>query len=154
MSRSLRTDPYPLRAARRDRGIVPIRVTAARPGFHHPASPTDIREVLVALGPVATYGVRSVELRQSVDPAHRDLYGMYRYPGRIVLFEQPISWISPVPLREFMLWHVLPHEIGHHVLQHRSGKRTVPRRRGRDHERYADLFAERARSLPRLLGAP
>ncbi|QIS12770.1 hypothetical protein [Nocardia arthritidis] len=64
MSRSWRTDPYEIRAARRTRHSVPIRVTAPRPGHVHSAAPSDIRRLLAELGPVGTYGVRRIELRQ------------------------------------------------------------------------------------------
>jgi hypothetical protein len=46
-------------------------------------------------------------------------------------------------LHRFMLEQVLLHEIGHHVLQHHKGKRPVRIARTRDHESFADRFAEK-----------
>jgi len=48
-------------------------------------------------------------------------------------------------LREFMLFEVLMHEIGHHLLQHNKGKRTGRVTRTGDHEAFAHLFALRCR---------
>lgn len=48
-------------------------------------------------------------------------------------------------LVHFMLLDVLIHEIGHHIVQQYSGKRTVRVLRTRDHEAYADWFARRCR---------
>ncbi|MFG2039952.1 hypothetical protein [Dactylosporangium sp. NPDC048998] len=64
MSRSLHTDPYRLRAARRAGGPVAVRARPPRPGFVHPAEPADVTRVLEFFGPAATYGLRRVELRQ------------------------------------------------------------------------------------------
>ena len=43
------------------------------------------------------------------------------------------------------LFDVLMHEIGHHLIQHYKGKRTVRRARTADHEAFADRFAQRCR---------
>jgi hypothetical protein len=45
-------------------------------------------------------------------------------------------------LRRFMTW-VLLHELGHHVLQHHTGKRRVCIARRADHEAHACLLATR-----------
>ncbi|MGI5239473.1 hypothetical protein [Dactylosporangium sp. CA-139066] len=96
MSRSLRTDPYPLRAARRARDTGPVRVRAARPGFVHPANPADIRQVLAFFGPAATYGVRGVELRQRPPGAGAVAVAALRVPGIVLLYEQPEPpWVLP-----------------------------------------------------------
>jgi hypothetical protein len=50
-------------------------------------------------------------------------------------------------LRRFMLEEVLLHELGHHVLQHHKGKRTVPIARTRDHESFARRFAEKQQAI-------
>lgn len=50
-------------------------------------------------------------------------------------------------LRDFMLFDVLMHEIGHHRLQHHKGKRPVRIARTADHEAFADAFARRCREL-------
>lgn len=46
-------------------------------------------------------------------------------------------------LRRFMLEGVLLHELGHHVLQHYKGKRSVRIARTRDHETFASRFVEK-----------
>ncbi|GAB3986608.1 hypothetical protein V1634_05600 [Plantactinospora veratri] len=55
-----------------------------------------------------------------------------------------IDWPDST-LRDFVLFDGLLHEIGHHLVQHGTGKRTVRVRRTADHERYADEFAARCR---------
>jgi hypothetical protein len=66
-------------------------VQKPRPGFHHPADKNDILEVLRVVGPIAFYGLRSVELARSrADGSIPALvFGRYCVPGRIILFEQP-----------------------------------------------------------------
>jgi hypothetical protein len=44
-------------------------------------------------------------------------------------------------LRDFVLFDGLMHEIGHHMIQQRSGKPAARVRRTADHERCADAFA-------------
>jgi len=67
-------------------------VRKSRPGFHHPADKQDVLEVLKAVGPVAFYGLRSIEFARS--PANGSIstlvLGRYCLPGRIILFEQPL----------------------------------------------------------------
>jgi hypothetical protein len=125
---------------------VPIYVTAPRPGHVHSATTTDIRRVLATLGPIGTYGVRRIELRQQeVDRGDRWLFGQIRYPGLIRLYEHPAGFSNPDPdstMREFML-EVLVHEIGHHVHNHRSGKRSGGKLRTVDAEHTAELFVRR-----------
>ena len=48
-------------------------------------------------------------------------------------------------LRDFVLFDVLLHEIGHHLLQQYTGKRRARIARTRDHEAFADHFARRCR---------
>jgi hypothetical protein len=55
-----------------------------------------------------------------------------------------VSWPAE-SLRDFMLYDVLMHEIGHHLIQHHTGKRTVRVARTKDHEAFADAFARRCR---------
>jgi len=50
-------------------------------------------------------------------------------------------------LRVFFLFDVLLHELGHHRVQHETGKRQVRTMRTRDHEQAASLWAERWRSV-------
>ncbi len=50
-------------------------------------------------------------------------------------------------LRDFMLFDVLMHEVGHHLLQHHKGKRLVRVARTRDHELFAESFARRCREV-------
>jgi len=56
-----------------------------------------------------------------------------------------VEW-SGSTLRDFMLFDVLLHELGHHILQHHTGKRTARIARTRDHESFAERFAERCRA--------
>ncbi|WP_433060899.1 hypothetical protein [Dactylosporangium sp. CS-033363] len=173
MSRTLHTDPYHLRAARRPHAV-PIRMRPARPGFVHPASPADIAALLDTFGPAATYGLRRIELRHRTGPAVAEL----RVPGIILLFEQRIPpwhltgrlqrsallrleragaivetgtattrvhWPHET-LRDFVLFDGLMHEVGHHTIQHAANKHRTPAMRTADHERRADAFAARARA--------
>ncbi|GAA4472365.1 hypothetical protein [Phytohabitans houttuyneae] len=89
LSRSLRTDPYPIRAARRAGAAVPIRERAPRRGFVHPAGPADVARVLTFFGPAATYGLRRVELRQRPAGGSGVAVAALRVPGIVLLFEQP-----------------------------------------------------------------
>jgi hypothetical protein len=50
-------------------------------------------------------------------------------------------------LRDFMLFDVLMHEIGHHLIQQYKGKRSERVARTRDHEAFAHQFAARCRQL-------
>jgi hypothetical protein len=143
VSRSLRTDARPRQALRRSAELdrLRIRVHAPRPGFAHPASARDVREVLAALGCWAWYGLRVIELRQTEDFAPgRIYYGRTRSPGRVLLYEQPAH--QAAELRDFMRLNVLLHELGHRTLQHRARKIGSVRRRS-DHERFAEAFAAR-----------
>jgi hypothetical protein len=218
VSRSLHTDPYPIRAARRvdvphGRRVaeprvlrrrarrapaapgtptslptgpaapapspLPIRESAARPGFAHPATVAEIARLLDFFGPVVRYGLRAVELRHAVGVVRSGpVLGTLLVPGVVLLHEQPRPpWYLPgrlapsalarlrragariepaatttrvdwpgTTLRDFMLFDGLLHEIGHHLVQHGSGKRPTRLRRTADHERYADAFAARCRA--------
>jgi len=66
-------------------------VRKTRPGFHHPAGKEDIWEILESVGPVAFYGLRSIELVRAPDNAvtSAPVFGRYCVPGRIILYEQP-----------------------------------------------------------------
>jgi hypothetical protein len=48
-------------------------------------------------------------------------------------------------LHDFVLFDVLMHEIGHHIVQQYTGKRTGRVMRTKDHEAFADRFARRCR---------
>ncbi len=81
-----------------------LRIVERRPrnGYHHPAGKQDVLKMLNALGPVAVYGLRSVELTcaPANAPASAPLFGRYQVPGRIVLFEQPMPpWRLPGVLK-------------------------------------------------------
>jgi hypothetical protein len=148
-------------------------------GFHHPVGKRDLLELLNSIGPIARYGLRSIELARSPAAASSSglVFGRYCAPGRIMLFEQPIPpWRIPGllrgailgqfqragaivtslhavgatlidwpgdTLRQFMLREIFLHELGHHVLQHYKGKRSVRIARARDHESFANLFVEK-----------
>jgi hypothetical protein len=49
-------------------------------------------------------------------------------------------------LKNFMLFDVLMHEVGHHILQQFKGKRSMRVARTADHEQFANLFAARCRN--------
>lgn len=55
-----------------------------------------------------------------------------------------VEWPADT-LRQFMLKEVLLHELGHHVLQHYKGKRRARVARTRDHESFAERFAQKHR---------
>lgn len=57
-----------------------------------------------------------------------------------------ITWPGD-SLREFMLFDVLMHEVGHHWLQQYKGKRPARVVRTREHEAFADEFARRCRLI-------
>jgi hypothetical protein len=70
----------------------------ATPGFHHPALKGEILRLLEAVGPLAWYGLRSIELARRPQHAPRSAlaFGRYQAPGRVILFEQPLSpWHLP-----------------------------------------------------------
>jgi hypothetical protein len=63
-----------------------------RPGFHHPVTKQAVLELLQSLGPLAVYGLQSIEFsrpRASHRPASL-VFGRYETPGRIFLFEQAL----------------------------------------------------------------
>lgn len=96
LSRSLHTDPYPVRATRRAAASVPVRVCRPRPGFVHPAGPADVVRILTFFGPAAAYGLRGVELRQRAWAGTGPSVAALRVPGVVVLFEQPAPpWVVP-----------------------------------------------------------
>lgn len=55
-----------------------------------------------------------------------------------------ISWEGDA-LKNFMLFEVLMHEIGHHIIQQFKGKREAQVLRKKDHEALAEAFARRCR---------
>lgn len=55
-----------------------------------------------------------------------------------------IHW-SEANLKNFMLFEVFMHEIGHHLIQQYKGRRSVRVARTKDHEQFAGLFAQRCR---------
>jgi hypothetical protein len=131
-------------------------------------------QFLEQLGPSGIYGLKEIELRRAPAGKHIFIFGRYEAPSKICLFEQEKSpWLWPkLPpkiirflrmagaqfdsvsrqitwsghaLNNFMLRHVLLHELGHHRLQYYVGKRREARARERDHEAYARLHARRER---------
>ncbi len=76
------------------------RVTSQPPSprFHHPAGRKEVLRFIEAVGPVAIYGLRSVELVRAHSPSGVPclVFGRYEAPGRILLFEQPVPpWRLP-----------------------------------------------------------
>lgn len=158
---------------------VRIRVSRPRPGFAHPLARRQIVDALAFFGPLAEYGLKSVELRHASDGEPGvPILGRLRVPGTVILYEQRASpWaiagrpseeslrhlrdagaivdIEPSAtvvdwpegtLAEFMLFDGLMHEVGHHLIQHHTGKRTARVMRTADHERAAERFAAACRS--------
>ncbi len=75
---------------------------------------------------------------------------LFRQAGAVVevrdeIAATTIDW-SRDTLRYFMIFEVLLHEIGHHILQHNKGKRTKPIARTQDHEAFAQRFAQQCRT--------
>jgi len=73
------------------------------PGSFHPATKKDISNLLRAVGPLAVYGLRSVELVRAPSGGLPALvFGRYQAPGRILLYQQPLPpWrLSGVLKRE------------------------------------------------------
>ena len=174
MTKSLRTDPRRIRAARRASFPV-VRAKRPRVGRHHPASAADVGDALRAFGEDAYYGLKRVELISAPVGSRDRLLGRLVEPGRIVLYDQPrspwrlgsplaaaertrlheagadvsregiVSWPGTT-LRRFMLAYVLAHEIGHHVLQHERRLRGERAARTREHEARAEAIARRLRA--------
>jgi hypothetical protein len=137
----------------------------------------DIRQALDFFGPTAGYGLRGIELRHTV-ATDRLLLATLKVPGLIVLYEQrrppwtfpgclnenalerlrragahvtgatTVDWPADT-LRDFLLFDGLMHEIGHHIIQHATGKRAARVMRTADHERRADAFAAACRTAAR-----
>ena len=161
--------------------IAPVRVSATRPrpGFSHPIGRRQVTEALDFFGPLATYGLRSVELRHAdMDAQGVPVLARLRVPGTVILYEQRASpWtiggrlseeslcrlrdagaivdIGPSAtvihwpdetLANFVLFDGLMHEVGHHLIQHHTGKRTARVMRTADHERAAERFAAACRA--------
>ena len=146
-----------------------------RPGCSHPASKRDVAAALRLLGEECVYGVRAIELRQGAGDRHR-LGRLHAPGRIVLYDQPPSPWRlgrlgagaaarllragAEVEerrgavlvrwrlhdLRDFMLFEVLCHELGHHRLQHHKGKRTARIARTRDHEAFARRFAERCRA--------
>ena len=156
---------------------VDIVVVPARTGHFHPLKPAEIKRAFEFFGPLAVYGIRSVELRPSGRSSGRGLpIARLQVPGRIVLYEQlqppwnlrglsgesvdrlrragasvnegpetaQVEW-TPAALKNFVLFDGLMHEIGHHLIQQHTGKRTVRVMRTTDHEHRAAAFADACR---------
>ncbi len=161
-----------------------ITVERARRNKHHPAGKNDIEQLLQFFGARAFYGIEEIHLSQApanTKPGRNLLFGRLFVPGKIVLYEQPVSpWFVPnklsahdkkelqqcgaqietsddglrniitwveSELRDYMLFEVLMHEVGHHLIQHFKGKRKAQVMRTADHERSAELFARKCRAL-------
>lgn len=57
-----------------------------------------------------------------------------------------VTW-DECALRDYMLFEVMMHEVGHHLIQHFKGKRQAQVMRTADHERSAEQFARKCRTL-------
>jgi hypothetical protein len=92
VSRSKRTDPKHIRAARRvasARASLRISEQAPRRGYFHPAPARQVREFLETLGPLAVYGLKEIILARAEGKGF--CFGRYEAPGYIWLFEQPFG---------------------------------------------------------------
>ncbi len=74
------------------------RIKAQRPrkGYHHPATPSDIKEMLTYFGELSYYGVREIQLAQSDHHGSSQKLSIAKLivPGKIILYEQPQSpWL-------------------------------------------------------------
>ncbi len=158
---------------------VRIRVNRPRPGFVHPLARRQIADALAFFGPLAGYGLKSVELHHAGDgDPGVPILGRLRVPGTVILYEQraspwtiagrlseeslrrlrdagaivemrPSSTVIDWPdesLAHFMLFDGLMHEVGHHLIQHHTGKRSARVMRTADHERAAERFAAACRA--------
>jgi hypothetical protein len=158
---------------------VRVHVSRPRPGFVHPIGRRQVLEALDFFGPLAAYGVRSVELRHAdLGASGAHVLARLQVPGVVILYAQRVSpWtfagqpseeslrrirdagaivdIGPTAtiidwpgetLAEFMLFDGLMHEVGHHLIQHHTGKRTARVARTADHERAAERFAAACRT--------
>jgi hypothetical protein len=174
MARRVRSQPRPIRAARRAAAPT-VRARRAPPGRHHPASAADVRDVLERLGEEFYYGVRLIELVPARAEAGRLPLGRLIGPGHIVLFDQPrppwrlgsplsraekehlteagavvaqdgsVGWPGDT-LKRFMLRYVLTHELAHHILQHERRLGSERGARTPDHEARAEVIAARMRA--------
>src|SRR6266513_165748 len=98
MTKSLRSDPRRIRAARRAKLPV-VRSRRPSPGRHHPASAADVREALATFGEEAYYGLGSVELVPAPPNDGRLVFGELVGPGQIRLYDQPLPpWRLPYAL--------------------------------------------------------
>lgn len=161
--------------------VAPVRVrsTRPRPGFIHPLGRRQVLQALDFFGPLATYGLRAIELRHiDQEEPGVPVLARLRVPGTVILYEQrPSPWtiagrlseeslhrlrdagaiVDARPsvtiidwpeetLAQFMLFDGLMHEVGHHLIQHHTGKRTARVMRTADHERAAKRFAAACRA--------
>src|ERR1051325_8193856 len=98
MSRSFRTDPKTIRAARRTAAAkTELRIIEKLPrkGYFHPANVSEVRNFIRKLGPIASYGLKEIVLTR-VRAMQSFRFGRYEAPNRIILFEQPIGdWQIP-----------------------------------------------------------
>jgi hypothetical protein len=75
-----------------------IVIRLPRTGFHHPAGKGELLELIKSIGPIAHYGLRSIELARTSAIATKSVlvFGRYCAPGRIILFEQALApWRVP-----------------------------------------------------------
>jgi hypothetical protein len=89
----LRASPTHEKSARKEPRLH-VRLQPPRPGYGHPAGPQDLLRLLDLIGAEARYGLRAVEFRQASGSVDTVYGGRLCVPGRILLYEQPVSpWL-------------------------------------------------------------
>jgi hypothetical protein len=106
----------------------------------------------VAPGEIHLYAVPELPWRLPFLLYAEDREAFARYGARLKTDlereQTTVTW-SVDGLKRFALQEVLAHELGHHLLQHHKGKRTVMLCRRSDHEKRADLQSRRVLQILR-----
>ena len=104
----------------------------------------------VVPGEICLYAVPATPWQFPFVPSRSDLEAFAQHGANVHIDElrdqATICW-TPNGLKSYLLYEVLAHEIGHHILQHNKGKRQAQIRRRFDHEACADLYSRRLERL-------
>ncbi len=104
----------------------------------------------VVPGEICLYAVPASPWQFAFVPSRSDCEAFTRHGANVHVDEsrrQTTVYWTPTDLKSYLLYEVLAHEIGHHVLQHNKGKRQAQIRRRFDHEACADLYSRRLERL-------